>query len=433
MPGFFPVGGAPVGALPIESAGSPLDVDIDDTVTLYEATDRILLNVLEDAADGSMALGETELLNVLFTSALILPDAFGAMSLRVNATDTANGADVTAAEYLPHLKSWVLAGADANAKMRFKNTLAESGGFTDTIAVAWNMLLADTGDGDDTIEGTVKRLAALADALAASAIADGRLSARVAVAVAAVLEANVGAGWAKTLADQADILDQVQNILRAMNTVADSAAIADTAVGSMILSLVCADDVALADALAASGAFNADLSDSALLYCSFRLGGTDYSGWAVNTDLRAVTEHRNQPFDSIVSHQKGFHYAAGPGGIVQFTGTTDDGEPIEAWFRTFLTDFGTHKFKRAPDIWVGIATDGRMLAKVRTRDPASGAVLDDWYELVTKQDGNEGNGRAKVGRGLKSVWWGMEVRNIAGSDFRIDEAGMRYLVLDRRQ
>jgi len=433
MPGFSTVGGAPVGALPIESAGSPLDVDIDDTVTLYETTDRILLNVLEDAADGSMALGETELLNVLFTSALILPDAFGAMSLRVNATDTADGADVTAAEYLPHLKSWVLAGADANARMKFKNTLAESGGFTDTIAAAWNMLLADSGASTATIEGTVTRMAAIADALAASAVADCRLSARVAVAVAAVLEANVGAGWTKTLADQAGILDQVQNILRAMNTVTDSAAIADTAAGSMILSLVCADDVALADALAASGAFNADLSDSALLYCSFRLGGTDYSGWAVNTDLRAVTEHRNQPFDSIVSHPKGFHYAAGPGGIVQFTGTTDDGTAIDAYVRTFLTDFGTHKFKRVPDIWVGIATDGRMLAKVRTRDPASGAVTDDWYELVTKQDGNEGNGRAKVGRGLKSVWWGMEVRNIAGSDFRIDEAGLRYLVLDRRQ
>ena len=433
MPGFSTVGGAPVGALPIESAGSPLDVDIDDTVTLYEATDRILLNVLEDAADGSMALGETELLNVLFTSALILPDAFGAMSLRVNATDTADGADVTAAEYLPHLKSWVLAGADANARMKFKNTLAESGGFTDTIAAAWNMLLADSGASTATIEGTVTRMAAIADALAASAVADCRLSARVAVAVAAVLEANVGAGWAKTLADQSSILDQTQNILRAMNTIADTAAIADGAVGSMILSLVCADDVTLADALAASGAFNADLSDSALLYCSFRLGGTEYSGWAVNTDLRAVTEHRNQPFDSIVSHPKGFHYAAGPGGIVQFTGTTDDGTAIDAYVRTFLTDFGTHKFKRVPDIWVGLATDGRMLAKVRTRDPASGAVLDDWYELVTKQDGNEANGRAKVGRGLKSVWWGLELRNIAGSDFRIDEAGLRYLVLDRRQ
>lgn len=433
MPGFSTVGGAPVGALPIESAGSPLDVDIDDTVTLYEATDRILLNVLEDAADGSMALGETELLNVLFTSVLLLSDAYAAVGGPVNITSAADASDESAAEYLHNLRSWVLADSDANAKMTFKNTLAGSGGFVDTIAVAWNMLLADSGASTATIEGTVTRMAAIADALAASAVADGRLSARVAVAVAVVLEANVGAGWTKTLADQADILDQVQNILRAMNTVADSVDIADGAVGSMILSLICADGVEVDATPDALLRMISDIDDGALLYCSFRLGGTEYSGWAVNTDLRAVTEHRNQPFDSIVSHQKGFHYAAGPGGIVQFTGTTDDGEPIEAWFRTFLTDFGTHKFKRAPDIWVGIATDGRMLAKVRTRDPASGAVLDDWYELVTKQDGNEGNGRAKVGRGLKSVWWGMEVRNIAGSDFRIDEAGMRYLVLDRRQ
>ena len=432
MPGFFPVGGAPLGALPIE-AGAYSDVDLYDTVILYDTPEQILLNVLEDVASGSISLGDTELLNVLFTSALILPDAFGAMSLRVNVTDTADGDDVTAAEYLPHLKSWVLAGADANAKMRFKNTLAESGGFTDTIAAAWNMLLADAGDGDDTIEGTVTRMAAIADALAASAVADGRLSARVAVAVAVVLEANVGAGWTKTLADQADILDQVQNILRAMNTVADSVDIADGAVGSMILSLICADGVEVDATPDALLRMISDIDDGALLYCSFRLGGTDYSGWAVNTDLRAVTEHRNQPFDSIVSHSKGFHYAAGAGGIVQFTGITDDGTAIDAYVRTFLTDFGTHKFKRAPDIWVGLATDGRMLAKVRTRDPATGAVLDDWYELVTKQDGNEGNGRAKVGRGLKSVWWGLELRNIAGADFRIDEAGLRYLVLDRRQ
>ena len=148
---------------------------------------------------------------------------------------------------------------------------------------------------------------------------------------------------------------------------------------------------------------------------------------ADSNDARTILAAEVSAFIIFVCTHKDF------GLEVLKTGTTDDGTAIDAYVRTFLTDFGTHKFKRAPDIWVGIATDGRMLAKVRTRDPASGAVLDDWYELVTKQDGNEANGRAKVGRGLKSVWWGLELRNINGSDFRVDEAGLRYLVLDRRQ
>jgi hypothetical protein len=255
----------------------------------------------------------------------------------------------------------------------------------------------------------------------------------VAVAVAAVLEANLSAGWGHTLVDQAALLDQTQNILRAMNTVSDAAAVSDTAAGSLRLSLVCAETVNVDDDLATTLRMNADLADGVLLYCSFRLGDTEYSGWAVNTDLRAATEHRNQPFDSIVSHPKGFHYAAGPGGIVQITGKDDDGAPIDAYLRTFLTDFGTHKFKRVPDIFVGLATDGRMLVKMVTRDPRTGVACDDWYELVTKQDAGEAQGRAKIGRGLKSTWWGMELRNIQGADFRLDEIAWRALILDRRQ
>lgn len=153
----------------------------------------------------------------------------------------------------------------------------------------------------------------------------------------------------------------------------------------------------------------------------------------MNTDLKAVSEYRGLQFDSIVAHPKGFHYAAGPGGIYQITGSDDDGEPIDAWIKTFLTDFGTHKFKRAPDMWLGLTTDGRMLVKTLTRDPRTGVQNEDWWEAVTKQDTGEASGRAKIGRGLKSTWWGMELRNIAGSDFQLDEIAWRPIVLDRRQ
>lgn len=351
----------------------------------------------------------------------------------LNADSAFASTDAVTEQRLYNLYANILAVDVVSNQAKLVGNLSDSVAFVDVIRSAWQMLLADTADGADTTAYLVRKSLVLADTLRATGIADGKLTAYAACAVAIALEDQARSGWSMNLSDQAALVDAVQNKLTAILAVADSVALSDTAVGSLRLSLVCAESVTVADSPNALLRMKADINDGVLLYCSFRLGGTEYSGWAVNTDLRAVTEHRNQNFDSIVSHPKGFHYAAGPGGIVQITGKDDDGEPIDAWWRTFLTDFGTHKFKRAPDIWVGIATDGRMLAKVRTRDPASGAVTDDWYELVTKQDGNEGNGRAKVGRGLKSVWWGMEVRNIAGSDFRIDEAGLRYLVLDRRQ
>lgn len=432
MPSLGPISGAAISSPPSESIVVSGD-DLSDAIGCYGSMDEYLRNVLEDLASASLSPGTTELLNVLTTSALLLSDCAAAFGLKVTLTTTVDAADASAAEYLPHLRSLVLAVGSANAKMKFKSALVGNGTFTDTIASAWNMLLADAGDGADTMDSTVRRMAAIADALSASAVANCRLSARVAVAVAAVLEANLSAGWGHTLVDQAAILDQTQNILRAMNTVSDAAAVSDTAAGSLRLSLVCAETVNVDDDLATTLRMNADLADGVLLYCSFRLGDTEYSGWAVNTDLRAATEHRNQPFDSIVSHPKGFHYAAGPGGIVQITGKDDDGAPIDAYLRTFLTDFGTHKFKRVPDIFVGLATDGRMLVKMVTRDPRTGVACDDWYELVTKQDAGEAQGRAKIGRGLKSTWWGMELRNIQGADFRLDEIAWRALILDRRQ
>ena len=367
----------------------------------------------------------------IVASGLLLDYLNGQVPL--NAADSAASTDAVTEQRLYNLYANILAVDVVSNQAKLVGNLSDSVAFVDVIRSAWQMLLADTADGADTTAYLVRKSLVLADTLRATGIADGKLTAYATCAVAIALEDQARSGWSMSLADQAALVDAVQNKLTAILAVADSVALSDTAVGSLRLSLVCAESVTVADSPNALLRMKADINDGVLLYCSFRLGGTEYSGWAVNTDLRAVTEHRNQNFDSIVSHPKGFHYAAGPGGIVQITGKDDDGEPIDAWWRTFLTDFGTHKFKRAPDIWVGLATDGRMLAKVRTRDPATGAVLDDWYELVTKQDGNEGNGRAKVGRGLKSVWWGLELRNIAGANFRIDEAGLRYLVLDRRQ
>lgn len=395
MPGLFPVSGAPVSGLLSSGGGELFNCDLSDSmvasVTLFDYRQVVL-----DASDaGSLVDALTN--NLLF-----------------NLRESLSGVDAVTNQ----------------AKLACNLTSAAS--FTDVIRAAWHMLLQDEAEALDSAEYRIRKALALADALVASAVVDGKLTAYAACAVAATLEDSARAGWSLNLADQGTLTDAVQNTLTAMLSLAETATIADSAIGSLRLSLLCDENATVDDSLAANLRLNADLESGAILYCSFRIGGEEYSGWAMNTDLWAVTQHSNQRFDSILSF-KGFHYAAGPGGIVQITGDTDDGEDIDAHIRTFLTDFGTHKFKRAPDIFVGLATDGRMLVKARTRDPNTGVLTEDWYELVTKQGAGEAQGRAKVGRGLKSTWWGMTLQNIDGADFRLDEIAWRMIVLDRRQ
>ena len=431
MPSLGPLSGTPLSTL--EDGEIPVSADdLDDFLLIDFGTEAIFLNVLEDGISAVLSLGATELLNVLSDSALALSDAVGFQSLNVSISDSAASTTSVLNELIPNLRDWVLATSSVNARASFYSNLSAGGGFTDAIACGWNLILTTEAEGADTAEGIARRLAAVADTLQATGLADGKLTARAAVAVAAALEARIYAGYSVTAADQAALTAEVASILAAMPTLADTAALADSAVGAMRLSLICAENVTLADALAANLSASADIDDALLVYCSFSIGGNEYSGWAMNTDLRAVTQHANQNFDSILPFKK-YHYAAGPGGIVQITGANDSGEDINAYVRTFLSNFGTHKFKRAPDVWLGLVTDGRMLVKTRTRDPSTGAALEDWYEVITKQDAGEASGRAKVGRGLKSTWWGLTLQNIDGADFRLDEIAWRVLTLDRRQ
>lgn len=386
---------------------------------------------------GSAAFGVTaapdpthaNLFDSVAISGLLLDYLNGKVPL--SAADSAAFTDATSEERLFNLRDTLSTATVVTSQATLYPVLGDSMALVDVVRLAWSMLLSDSATITDA--SGLRLGLAIADALQATAIANGKLTAYAAVASAIALEDATKSGWSVTASDTAAFTDAVQNVLRAMLALDDTAALSDTATGSLRLSLVCPDGVTLADTLAANLRLNASIADEVLLYASFRLGGTEYQGWAVNTDLRAATEHRNQPFDSIVAHPKGVHYAAGPGGIVQFTGTDDDGEPIDAWLKTFLTDFGSHQFKRAPDVWLGLTTEGRMLVKTLTRDPRTGVQYEDWYEAITKQDMGEAQGRAKIGRGLKSTWWGMELRNIQGSDFRLDEIGWRPIVLDKRQ
>lgn len=430
MPSLGPLSGAP---LSDEGGDAPIPPDLFPDIAsganCYDDPHAIFLNVLEDAIEGSFPSGDAIILNLLesgFSGSDIISGVAAAFC-----SVSANIADAAVGEALPNLIDRAQAVCSAQANGTFVGNLSDAGTLSDAIRAAWAMLVEDEGDiGDDTL-AIVKKLVAIAETLYATGAVAARLDAMVAAAVAGAIQAETVSGWSLDAADSGAIGDAANGILAAILNLADAGQATDSASGALSVVLVATDDAVVADSPAAALSALCDLSDGAMVFCTLRLNGFDYQGWVLNTDLRALTEYRNVPFDSFAI-LNGRTYAAGEGGIYELAGDTDDGEPIAAWFRPFLTDFTSDKLKGVSDIWLGTSgTD--LYVKVHTKDPATGLMAEDIYPVQHFHGDGSDKGRVKVGRGLKSQWWALTVGNENGADFAVETITWLPLLRDRRQ
>lgn len=433
MPSISPIGGAAIAA---EGEGDlppfpPPPPELASGMVLALDESVYFLNVLEDAAALTVPAGESYIANLLESAAGIAAGGVGNLRQRAEASTAAMLALDTASQILSVLKERILVAAVPDAIAHFRNTLAAGGVFQDSVASAWSMLLADAGTAQDSEDVVLRKLAGVADTLLAMGDVQGRMSALAAVAVAAALEGRATAGLGASATDQATLVDESRAMLAAMLSLNDAGIGSDTASVAVRMVLLADDAATIADDPAAMLRAFSDLADGAVLYCTLRIGGSDYQGWVTNTDLRAVTEFRNVPFDSFAI-LNGRTYAAGEGGIFELGGDTDNGQPIDAWFRPFLTNFGTQKMKGVTDIWIGTAATG-MYVKIHTKDPATGQMTEDIYPVQHVHGDGTDKCRVKVGRGLTSNLWTLTVANVDGAAFEVDSIEWKLLVLDRRQ
>lgn len=433
MPSLGPISGAPISGLLSDAAppDDPLAPNISDQAGCFDDPESIFLNVLEAMAQGSFPTGDAFIVNLLEAGGFASASGVLNVRARLEASDAALLTLDNASQILSVLKDRIIATSAFDCMGRFRSNATAGGVFQDSVAAAWSMLLADEGSAQDDAAALVRKLAALADTLHALGSVQGKLTAQAAVAVAAALEARVSAGWNATAVDQAALADEARNTLAALLAASDGALVTDAAAPGLRMVLLASDAATVADDPVAALRALEELADGAVLYCTIRLGGTDYQGWVLNTELRAVTEYRNVPFDSFAI-LNGRTYGAGDGGIFELAGNTDNGSPINAWFRPFLTDFGAAKMKRVSDIWIGTSAKG-LLVKVHTKDPATGNVTEDIYPVEYSHGTGNDKCRVKVGRGLTSHWWTLTVANVAGADFAIDGIDWKPLILDRRQ
>lgn len=410
MSGFGPVGSAAVGA-----AGPTLDSAINED--------------LADAAGLASAIRSTIPASLTATAA-----TSGALHAWIwpSIAETLTAGAMVEGKTLDNLVARLSAVSAIEMHALLAAKASDGASLMGAVVAAWQLLLEEEISTVGEALATVRKFAALADALAATGQATGNMTAFVNLVQAVTLEGLIRLGFSPDLVDEATLASNTDANARLLGQAMDGLFASDSAAAIMRISAVATEGVEIDSAAQALLRANVDLADGILIYVTIRLGGVDYVGWALNTDALAASEHRGAAFDSYVSF-KGKDYAAGPNGLVEFGGATDDGEAIDWSLRTFLTDFGTGKFKRVPDCYIVATTTGTLALKVITRDPGTGVQTEDWYCVVRAPEQGPGTGRVKIGRGLKSTWWGFELVPINGADLEgLDSLSLRPLILDRR-
>ena len=407
MPGFGPFGSAPLGALDDDS--SPIYESLADGGSMSALIYRSLIDFPAASAIGSagiVGVGVYPLVDAALADADIL------------------GIDV------PCLLEQVAITGSASPYLTGVSNLSQGMTFDDSLKIAWSLLLGENLQLVADAAGNPILLGAMIDTLHATGAAESRMDALAAVAGSIAMEALIQQGWSVEAMDSVAFNDALQAVAKLIGPLVDAAALAGTAEHAMRLVAVGSDGAHLVGDATTAAVLQAEASDGILLYATISIGGEEYAGWVMNTTTRGVSEYRQFPFEAV-AFWRGRTFLGGRGGLYEQVGADDSGDPIEAFIRSGLTDFGAGRQKRLPDVYYAVTATGRVVLKVVTTDP-SGALVEDWYESVGNAAADSREGRFKVGRGLKTRYLQFELHNTGGGGLDYTALDFRPLILDRR-
>jgi len=297
----------------------------------------------------------------------------------------------------------------------------------------FEILLEDSVTFTALVDGTPVRTVVIIDAMILTGQATNTLSAMAILSDAMAMRDVSRMVTDEVIEDQVAFNHALSVKLSAMEEIISNAVFADSLQGLSIFTVVIDESLALADGVSLKAYYLANLIDSLDFSVSFSFDGEPYYGMVMNTQTKAMSHYSHVDFNSFINVNNKI-YAAGDAGLYLIGGKTHDGDPIEAFFRTALTKIATGKEKRQPEAFLGFTSDGRIIVKVIVSTPNEDDFSEKkeyWYEMTATGSAYR-EGRVKVGRGLKAVYWAHEVNAIDGAAFSIDTIDFRPLILDRR-
>lgn len=303
-------------------------------------------------------------------------------------------------------------------------------GFGDVLGVIWRLLVSEGIGLDDGPAASQTIVAAIVDALRLFAGPGATQEVLRAVASALALRDVNARVHRESLSDSIAIADEMQTLIEHYLRMLDSIALSATPAGTAVIGAIVEEAFALGDTAAWTAEVLARLRSGLELSLSIRIDDDVFVAWVMNAETKAFSSYEQFPFNSF-AHINGRYYGCSDDGIYELSGDDDDGEPIAARVRTGLSNLGTGRMKRIPSMYLGYTADGALVLKVVTTSP-QGDKEEHWYRLTPRTAHATREGRIKIGRGLKSVFWGFEISNVDGAQFALDDLQLFPMMCDRR-
>jgi len=370
-----------------------------------------------------------------YVSALMSP---GYMTIRFGATsyfnylaDGIKGGDANASQPTFFLGDG-MKGADASdTDLTARNIVNDTAAMSDVLSRILSAIAAETAKLGDAALPSLTAIASLVEDVRMLAGVGSTLSAMNAVAEALALRDAMYRTARENLSDGAKLAESFASALAAYHAIVDKAVLADVPGAQAVLRVLLAETVNLGDAMTSTAELRMALSSGLEIGLTFRLNGDTFYAWVLHTESKAFVEYENFPFNSFAELEHKTYYAMADDGLYELSGSDDDGEAIRAHYRTGLIDLGTRKLKRIESMYLAYSATGKLALKVTTTSP-DGEKVEWWYALTPRTANVPREGRIKIGRGLKSVFWAFEIANIDGADFAVDTMELYPMILDRR-
>jgi hypothetical protein len=142
----------------------------------------------------------------------------------------------------------------------------------------------------------------------------------------------------------------------------------------------------------------------------------DFQAWVLNAETLGVTRYENFPFNSLVEHD-GRTWGVTETGLYELTGDDDAGEPIAAWLRTGMLDFGTGAQMTCPRAYLYMQSDRSAI--LRTLVDQAGRRRHVDYTVAFRPGDALRARTVELGRGVRFVSVAFELANTGGADIDI--------------
>ena len=311
------------------------------------------------------------------------------------------------------------------------HAMTESLVLADALQIVWHVLLEERLALADVAQQNAVAIVRTVERLVLSGMADSVLEANIALAEVLALADAGEYVWVQELTESLELGDSVEARIAALVPLLETLEVSATAPMTLTATVALDESLVLVDEAGTQLTANVVLLEALELFGTLRIGDDVYSCWVINTESKGVARYTNYPFNSFAKAPWGEYIGATDVGLHVLGGDTDDGEPIHAAIRSGLTDFGSRHLKRLPTMYLGYTSTGQVGLKVIHTSEA-GNKVEDHYLLEPRPAGDVRESRFKVGRGIKSVYLGFEVVNVAGADFALDVVEWLPVKLDRR-